>query len=371
MTGVDVEQDGILQEIASVRSLHARGSVIEDPAEQLRLLDEMPLRGSLVETAHFDEELKASEWPSLRPEKLEIFQMNLGKLCNMSCRHCHVDAGPERTEEVMNGKTVDACLFALDSTLAHTVDLTGGAPEMNPNFRYLVDQLVSRGKHVINRSNLTILLQPQYNDLPEWFAERGVELVASLPHYRWRNTDAQRGRRVFDRSIEALRRLNAAGYGRGEPARRLTLMANPAGAFLAANQCAMEPEWKDVLAREHGVTFDSLIMLNNMPIARYLEWLIESDNFAGYMRRLVEAFNPETIPGLMCRNTISISWDGRIFDCDFNQMLEIEALLPDGRVAHVTNFDMNSLAERRICTGRHCYGCTAGSGSSCGGAITD
>jgi radical SAM/Cys-rich protein len=305
----------------------------------------------------------------LRSERVEIFQINVGKLCNMTCRHCHVDAGPDRWQEMMDRDTVDACLRALDLTDAHTVDITGGAPELNPHFRYLVDECVACGKQVIDRCNLTVLLLPRCRDLPEWFAERGVEVVCSLPHFRRRNTDAQRGDGTFAKSIDALHRLNAAGYGQGDAKRRLTLVVNPVGALLTGDQSSMEREWKRGLERNHGVTFDRLIALNNMPIARFLEWLESSGNLERYMELLVNSFNPGTISGLMCRNTLSISWDGAVYDCDFNQMLDLESRVDGGRPAHVTEFETELLDGRRIVTGRHCFGCTAGAGSSCGGAL--
>jgi radical SAM/Cys-rich protein len=326
---------------------------------------------TLPGTASFEAVLAEHGWAGLHATRLEIFQMNLGRLCNMACRHCHVDAGPDRTDQMMSRETIDNCLAALDRTEAHTVDLTGGAPEMNPHFRDLVDEAISRGKHVLDRCNLSILLVPRFADLPEWLAERGVEVVGSLPHHRRRNTDAQRGDGAYARSIEALRRLNAAGYGRGDPRRRLTLVSNPAGAFLAGKQCALEPEWKAALARDHGVTFDALIALNNMPIGRFLAWLQESGNLSGYLERLLGAFNPVTIAGLMCRNTVSIGWDGSIHDCDFNQVLSIPAESPAGKVPHVRDFDPVHFQQRRIRTARHCFGCTAGAGSSCGGALAD
>jgi radical SAM/Cys-rich protein len=287
----------------------------------------------------------------------------------MTCRHCHVDSGPDRVEENMSRDTIDACLRALDKTEAHTVDITGGAPELNPHFRYLVEQSVLRGKHVIDRCNLTVLLLPRFRDLPEWLAERCVEVVCSLPHYRKRNTDAQRGDGTYEKSIEALRRLNSAGYGKGNPELRLTLVSNPAGAYLSGNQQAMEREWKEALEKNYGVTFDRLILLNNMPISRFLEWLELSGNLQSYMELLVNSFNPATISGLMCRNTISVSWDGRIFDCDFNQMLDLESRQVDGNRPHIRDFSPEMLSRRQIVTGRHCFGCTAGAGSSCGGAI--
>ncbi len=351
-------------------SLSERASPLSSPEYQVVTLNAI----ALEQTPHqgdFMATLAAHQWRSLQPAKLEIFQINVGKLCNMTCRHCHVDAGPDRTRENMDRETIEACLQALDQTDAHTVDITGGAPELNPHFRYLVDQCVARGKHVIDRCNLTVLLLPRMQDLPEWFAERQVEVVCSLPHYRQRSTDAQRGDGTFEKSIAALQQLNAAGYGQGDPKRMLTLMSNPVGAFLASGQAQLEQEWKVGLQRHQGVTFDRLITLNNMPISRYLEWLEQSGNLQGYMERLVNAFNPATIAGVMCRNTLSVSWDGRLFDCDFNQMLDLELQSPDDARSHIRNFNPVTFAARQVITGRHCFGCTAGSGSSCGGAIAE
>jgi radical SAM/Cys-rich protein len=351
-----------------VKSLRARGAPLASETRQVELVAGLDL-SSTGHAGDFSRALSAAGWTCLAPAAVEILQVNLGKLCNMTCRHCHVDAGPDRVSEVMDHGTVEACLAALDRLGAHTIDLTGGAPELNPSFRYLVDQAAGRGKQVIDRCNLTVLLLPGYRDLPEWMAARGVEVVASLPHYRRRGTDAQRGDGTFEKSLEALRRLNASGYGRGDPRRRLTLVANPVGAFLPGNQGAMEREWKAGLAREHGVAFDRLLVLNNMPISRFLEWLEESGNLQGYMELLVSSFNPATIAGLMCRNTLSISWDGRVFDCDFNQMLELPARSTGGAPFHVRDLAPAALASRAIVTGRHCFGCTAGAGSCCGGAI--
>jgi len=267
----------------------------------------------------------------------------------------------------MDRATVDLCLAALDRTGATTVDLTGGAPELNPNFEYLVDACVARGKRVLDRCNLTVLLLARCRHLPGFLAERGVEVVCSLPHHRMRSTDAQRGDGAFAKSIAALRLLNAAGYGQGDPRRVLTLVSNPAGAFLAADQRELEREWKESLERAHGVAFDRLIALNNMPIARYLEWLETSGNLERYLALLVAAFNPAAVAGLMCRNTLSVGWDGRLYDCDFNQMLGLEAR-PAGGAMRLADFDPERLARRATVTARHCYGCTAGAGSSCGGA---
>ena len=349
----------------ATKSLRARRVPLAPPEQQLRVLGEYEARGF-----DFDSRLAASGWPELRPAALDYFQINLGKLCNMTCRHCHVDAGPDRTDAMMSDELVEACLAALDQTDAHTVDLTGGAPELHPRFRYVVDEARRRGKQVIDRCNLTILLTNRMKDLPEWLAEREVEVVCSLPHYGERNTNAQRGDGTFHKSIEALKRLNAVGYGRGDPKRRLTLMSNPAGAFLSGNQALMEGEWKRELQRRHGVTFDRLFALNNMPISRFLEWLLESGNLEAYMERLSNAFNPGTVAGLMCRNTISISWDGYVYDCDFNQMLDLKVMDRAGGdgPARIDTFDAEAFQARRIRTAAHCFGCTAGAGSSCGGA---
>lgn len=344
------------------RSLLSRRLPLAAPATQFEAL------AAAAPDADFDRAVIESGHPAgLRASALDIFQINLGKLCNMTCRHCHVDSGPDRVVENMDRQTVDACIAAIERSGAHTVDLTGGAPELNPHFRDLVDACVQMGKHVIDRCNLTILLVPKMRDLPEWLAERGVEVVCSLPHYRARNTDRQRGDGTYEKSIRALRRLNEAGYGQGDPRRVLTLMSNPAGAFLAGDQSKLEAEWKAALERSHGVRFDRLFCLNNMPISRFLEWLLESGNLEAYMQRLLDAFNPSAIAGLMCRNTLSVAWDGRLYDCDFNQQLEM-ALTDDGRPLHVRDFDLARWKARRILTDRHCFGCTAGAGSSCGGA---
>lgn len=346
------------------KSLRSRHAPLSSPAAQLAQLDEVVVEGTALD---FTAALAAAGHAELRPAQLDVFQINLGKLCNMTCRHCHVDAGPDRWDAMMTRDTIEAWLRALDTTPAHTVDLTGGAPELHPDFKYVVDECVKRGKHVIDRCNLSVLLLPRNAGLAEWFGERGVEIVASLPHYRKRNTDAQRGDGAFDKSIEALKLLNQAGYGNGDPKRVLTLMSNPSGAFLAAHQHTAEGEWKTALQRDFGIRFDRLFTLNNMPISRFLEWLVDSDNLDAYMQRLAQSFNPATIDGLMCRNMISISWDGRMFDCDFNQMLDLDAI-PGEHATRIEDFDFAAWQARRIVTRRHCFGCTAGSGSSCGGA---
>jgi radical SAM/Cys-rich protein len=351
-------------------SLHARRLPLADPRHQMDRLQSLDL-ATCPQAGDFDAALGAAGWPRLDAMRLEIFQINLGKLCNMLCRHCHVDAGPDRRDAVMDRPTIEACLRALDRTEAHTVDLTGGAPELNPDFRFLVDEAVARGKHVIDRCNLTVLLVPSLRDLPGFLAERGVELVCSLPHVRQRGTDAQRGDGTYARSIRALQTLNEHGYGQGGTERILTLVTNPTGAFLPGSQAAMERDWKRALERDHGVRFDRLIALNNMPIARFLEWLENSGNLQAYMELLVNSFNPASIDGLMCRNTVSVSWDGRVFDCDFNQMLDLEVANGHSGPVRIPDFDPEHWAARRIITGRHCFGCTAGAGSSCGGSLAE
>jgi radical SAM/Cys-rich protein len=339
-------------------SLARRAAPLAHSSAQLRVLAQLPVQYQGA-SAQFDAVAGA-----LTPATLDIFQVNLGKLCNMTCKHCHVDAGPDRTDAMMDDDTVDHVIAALNNSSAHTVDLTGGAPELHPRFQDIVQAAVDAGKHVLDRCNLTVLLLKRNRGLIEWFAQRGVEVVASLPHYRRLSTDAQRGDGVYEKSIQALKLLNAAGYGQDNPKRRLTLVSNPAGAFLGASQATLEQEWKRGLQREYGVSFDRLFVLNNMPIARYLEWLQNTGNLQDYMQRLIDAFNPAAIDGLMCRNTLSISWDGKLYDCDFNQMLDLE-LAPAGQ--HISNFSEAAWRQRHIVTARHCFGCTAGAGSSCGG----
>lgn len=302
----------------------------------------------------------------LRAVGIAVFQINVGKMCNQTCRHCHVDAGPDRTE-IMSRETMELCIAALRRTDAPVVDITGGAPEMNPHFRWLVEQVRALGRHVIDRCNLTILTLPAYADMPEFLARQGVEITASLPYYLEHQTDAQRGAHVFERSIAALKRLNELGYGRASSGLMLNLVFNPVGAYLPPRQSAIEADYKRELRRRHGIEFNSLFTLTNMPINRFLEYLVESGNYDGYMRRLTAAFNPDAARAVMCRTTLSVGWDGRLYDCDFNQMLDVPVNhgLPD----HIRDFDPARLASREICTANHCYGCTAGAGSSCTGAV--
>ena len=343
-------------------TLAARQAPLAAPREQLAALRRLPLEREFAAALH------AGGLHPLRPTGIDILQINVGKLCNQTCRHCHVDAGPDR-REVMTRDTMAQCVEALRRTAIPTVDITGGAPELNPNFRWLVEQCRALGRHVIDRCNLTVLNLPSQADLVDFLAAHRVEVVCSLPHYRQLNTDAQRGEGVFERSIEALHRLNAAGYGDGRSGLRLVLVTNPVGAYLPPKQASLEQEWKQELDRRYRIRFDALYTITNMPISRFLEWLIESDNLDSYMHRLVDAYNPAAAAGVMCRNTLSVGWDGTLYDCDFNQMLE----LPVSRHApqHIAEFDLAALEARAIVTDRHCFGCTAGAGSSCSGTTVE
>ena len=302
----------------------------------------------------------------LRATGIDVFQINVGKLCNQKCRHCHVDAGPDRTEQ-MTRETAEACIRALELTDAPTVDITGGAPELNENFRYLVDASRARGRHVMDRSNLTVLLLRSQSDLGQFLADHEVEIIASLPYFLAERTDAQRGAGVFDKSIQALKLLNGLGYGQ-DGTLRLNLVYNPTGAFLPDHQDALEREFKRELDQRYGIRFDRLYAITNLPISRFLDYLVESGNYERYMEQLVNAFNPVAAAAVMCRNTLSIGWDGQLYDCDFNQMLD--ETVSFGAPTHIRDFSPELLENRRIVTGLHCYGCTAGAGSSCGGTTT-
>jgi radical SAM/Cys-rich protein len=338
--------------------LKRRGELLADSARQLRVLGALPL------TREFADALEGAGLDPLTPSGVEILQINVGKLCNQTCRHCHVDAGPDR-REVMTRETMSQCIDVLARTDIPVVDITGGAPELNPDFRWLVEQCTALGRRVMDRCNLTILQVPAHRDLPEFLAAHRVEVVGSLPHYRATSTDRQRGDGVFEKSIDALKRLNALGYGDGRSGLRLDLVTNPVGAFLPGMQTSLEAEWKRELLRLHGLRFDSLYCITNMPISRFLEWLMASGNLEGYMERLVNAFNPAAARGVMCRTTLSVGWDGTLYDCDFNQMLDLPVATRDHR--HIRDFDLTALNQRHIVVGRHCFGCTAGAGSSCGG----
>lgn len=302
----------------------------------------------------------------LRAGAVTTLQVNLGKKCNQACRHCHVDASPARTE-VMPDDVLEACLDLLARhPQVATLDVTGGAPELHPRFRELVERARALGRDVLVRHNLTVQFEPGQAGLVEFLAGHHAEVVSSLPHYTAEATDRQRGRGVFEASLRGLRALNAAGYGHGN-SRRLTLVSNPVGAFLPPRQEDLERDTRAWLRDHHGIEFDRLFTITNMPIARFAAWLRATDQHEAYLDRLEAAFNPATLPGLMCRSLVSVGWDGRLYDCDFNQMLELG--LAGGRPATVHGLDLEGLRARAVATGEHCLGCTAGAGSSCGGAL--
>ena len=327
-------------------------------------------------TDRFTERLVASGIEPLRARGVTTLQVNVGKLCNQACKHCHVDAGPHQRDAAVNmgAAVVDDVLRALRRGGIGTLDVTGGAPELNPQFRRLVAGARALGVHVIDRCNLSVLFEPGQEDLADFLAQHRVEITASLPFYTAERTDRQRGGGVFDRSVAGLRRLNALGYGDGRSGLVLNLVYNPVGAYLPPAQASVEADFRRELQQRCGVTFDRLFCITNMPIARFLEWLRRSGNEEGYMQALLAAFNPAAAANVMCRDLVSVGPDGTLYDCDFNQMLALPlaAQAPDDvRIpTHVRDLDVARLARRRIATGDHCLGCTAGAGSSCGGAVT-
>ena len=342
-------------------TLLGQHSPLASPTEQLKIL------GKIMNCPPFETQLDRIGLLPLRATGITVFQINVGKLCNQTCRHCHVDAGPDRTER-MSRETSEQCIHALAQTNIPTVDITGGAPELNPNFRWLVEQSRALGRHVMDRCNLSVLLLPSHVDLPEFLAGHRVEIVASLPYYRAGQTDAQRGEGVFEKSVEALQLLNTLGYGRPDSGLTLNLVCNPVGAFLPPRQEAIEAQFRKELRARHDIEFNRLYTITNMPISRFLEFLLENGNYEKYMERLANAFNPAAAAGVMCRYTISVGWDGSLYDCDFNQMLDLP--VDHSAPAHIRDFDPVQLNQRQITTRNHCYGCTAGSGSSCGGTVT-
>ena len=346
-----------------MKSLQANGHALANSAFQLTVLSREA--ADTARLPRFETKLAAAGLLPLRPVAPAVLQINVGKMCNQVCRHCHVDAGPDR-KEIMTRDTMRLCLDALAQTDIPTVDLTGGAPEMNPDFRWFVEQISRLGRKILVRCNLTIIVaNKKYHDLPAFFREHGVEVVSSLPFYSADKTDRQRGDGVFEDSIRALKMLNAVGYGMEGSGLVLNLVYNPGGAFLPGPQAGLRAQFKRALLRDFGIVFNDLYAITNIPISRYLDYLMESGNYAGYMERLVNAFNPAAAAGVMCRSTISVGWDGGLYDCDFNQMLDLTVASP---VRHIRDFDAAALSQRNIVVNQHCYGCTAGTGSSCGGA---
>ena len=347
------------------KSLKGRVHDLADSAVQLEFLSNgIFAPGGLPS---FKEKLQTVQAEALKPKSLEILQMNMGYMCNQVCAHCHVDAGPDR-KEMMSRTTLEHCLQILKTTPVNTLDLTGGAPEMHPDFRWFVSEAAKIGvEDFIVRSNLTILrANKKYYDLPYFFKDHHIHVVSSLPFYKKEKTDRQRGEGVFSQSIKALLELNKVGYGKPDSGLQLDLVYNPSGAFLPANQFALENDFKKALKKEFDIYFNQLFTITNLPISRFLEYLIASENYEAYMHRLVEAFNPAAVANVMCTNTLSVGWDGSLYDCDFNQMLDLKVASP---VQHIKDFDLNSLQRREICVSQHCYGCTAGAGSSCQGSV--
>ncbi|TYB78121.1 radical SAM/Cys-rich domain protein [Bizionia gelidisalsuginis] len=349
----------------TIKSLQKRESDLANTNRQLDILSNGIFKSGELPT--FKDKISETNQFPLTPKKLEILQINLGYMCNQVCEHCHVDAGPDR-KEIMTRETMLQCLAVIENTGAHTLDLTGGAPEMNPDFKWFVHEASKAGiKDFIVRSNLTIIrANKKYYDLPDFFKEHNVHVISSMPHYTRGKTDKQRGSGVFDKSVKALQELNERGYGRPGSNLRLDLVYNPSGAYLPGDQDALEKDFKKALKEDFDIDFHNLFAITNLPIARFLDYLIASENYEDYMHSLVEAYNPAAVSSVMCTNTISISWDGWLYDCDFNQMLDLKVA---SKVQHISEYNEDLLNDRTIRTSQHCYGCTAGSGSSCQGSV--
>lgn len=347
------------------KSLKARNNDLANTQRQLKILSNGIFADGELPT--FAKKLKETNQFPLRPKKLEILQINLGYMCNQVCAHCHVDAGPDR-KEIMTIETMQQCLEIIKKTEAHTLDLTGGAPEMNPNFRWFVEEAAKAGiKDFIVRSNLTIIkANKKYYDLPDFFKKHNVHVVTSMPHWTRGKTDKQRGDGVFDKSIKALQMLNDIGYGVAGSNLKLDLVYNPSGAFLPGDQMALESDFKKALKDDFNIDFHNLFAITNLPISRFLDYLIASENYEDYMYSLVEAYNPAAVKNVMCTNTLSVSWDGNLYDCDFNQMLNLKV---NSKVKHIADYNEDLLQDRDIIINQHCYGCTAGAGSSCQGVV--
>jgi radical SAM/Cys-rich protein len=331
-------------------------------AEQIKILNNRESKYRSI--PEFQEKLSETRLYPLISTKVELMQVNTGKLCNQECIHCHVDAGPQR-EEIMTRETMQHCLNAMNESGIREVDITGGAPEMNPYLKWFVEECSYSGIKVMVRCNLTILTGEKYADLPDFYASHDVHLVCSLPYYSATQTDLVRGNGVFKKSIRALKILNMAGYGNIEKNLVLDLVYNPSGAFLPEPQKCLENQFRKILLDKFGIRFNSLYALTNMPVGRFLEYLTGSGSYEEYMDRLSNAYNPGAAEKAMCRNMISVGWDGYLYDCDFNQMLDLKITSEDN---HISRFSAQSLDKREIILNRHCFGCAAGAGSSCGGA---
>jgi radical SAM/Cys-rich protein len=332
-----------------------------DASDQLRIL------GRLGDMPTFFEKIRQSGQVPLTAKGIDILQINVGRVCNLACRHCHVHAGPSRTES-MSRPVMEKCLEILKAYPISTIDITGGSPEMNPHFEWLVSEAALLNRRLIVRSNLTLLTEEPYRHLPAFFAANRVEVVTSLPDYLEGKSDRQRGAGVFRKVITAMRELNRLGYGQKASGLTLDIVHNPVGAYLPGSQAALEYEYRERLLADHDVRFNKLFCLTNLPVGRYLDYLIASGNFEDYLSTLCHSFNPAAVDQVMCRTTLSVGWDGKLFDCDFNQMLGL--CVNHGAPAHILDFDMQKLEHREIVINNHCYGCVAGAGSSCQGATT-
>jgi radical SAM/Cys-rich protein len=348
-----------------IKSLHARQHQFANQQRQVEILENGLFAEGKLPT--FKKKIEPIGHFPLKPSKLEIFQVNIGYMCNQVCKHCHVDAGPDR-KEIMTRETMRQCLEVLKASKIKTLDITGGAPEMNPDFRWFVSEAHQAGvEEIIVRSNLTIITaNPKYHDLPEFFRDNNVRICSSLPFYNAGKTDRQRGEGVFKDSIVGLQMLNKVGYGKPDSDLILDLVYNPTGAFLPGDQKQLERDFKKELKEHFNIDFNGLLTITNIPISRFLDFLIESGNYEDYMEKLINAFNPAAVEGVMCRNTISIDWQGFMYDCDFNQMLGLKLKEKVGQ--HISEFDKKKLEEREVIISQHCFACTAGAGSSCQGA---
>lgn len=347
-----------------MKSLKAQNHPLANSKYEVELLEATDFGVSFVEKLE-----QANLFP-LKPTEIEILQINMGKMCNQVCQHCHVDAGPDR-KEIMEKDVMLSILDVIAKHTIKTVDLTGGAPEMNPHFRWFVTEIrkINKDVNILVRCNLTIIVaNPKYNDLPEFYKENRIEVVSSLPYFSAAKTDSQRGDGVFEKSMKALRMLNAVGYGMEGSGYELNLVYNPSGAFLPASQDSLQQQFKQKLEQNYGIHFNSLFTITNIPISRFLDYLVRSGNYEEYMEKLINAYNPAAAANVMCRNTISVGWDGYLYDCDFNQMLELKVETTGSQ--HISDWSHDTLINRNIVVNQHCFGCTAGAGSSCGGATS-
>lgn len=348
-----------------LKTLKRRGSSFANASMQIAILE----NGNSTQEK-FSSKLETIGFYPLKPTDLEILQVNVGYMCDLTCAHCHVDAGPDR-KEIMSKETMQQCLDSIKKSNVKTIDLTGGAPEMNPHFQWFIEQIrvIDKEIEIIVRSNLTILVSnAKFRAFPKFFKKHNLTVIASMPCYTQENVDKQRGDGVFNRSIEALKKLNSIGYGKEGSGLNLHLVFNPGGALLPGDQLSLEADYKRILKADWDINFNNLFTITNLPISRFLDFLIENNKYDSYMDLLVNSFNPTAATNVMCRNTISVDWQGNLYDCDFNQMLALP--VEERAPQHIKDFTLEGLNGRDIVIGQHCYGCTAGAGSSCQGSLT-